>query len=194
MRSIYISLYSLLLMVGLFGSKAQYRSASMFRLVKRLIKPLVSRAITPFLLEERANIISNPYITAKLLPLQGARSCHVVLKSSSTLSNSNIKESLPVPPKELWQGYGEEYLSTGRRDMSTMLEVLEKAGASPEAFDRVLDLGCAAARMLRFYPYSSGKSELWGADVDARHISWCQQNLGPPFRFLTNTTSPLHHH
>ena len=71
-----------------------------------------------------------------------------------------------------------------------MLEVLKKAGATPETFDRVLDLGCAAARMLRFYPYSSDKSELWGADVEARHISWCQQHLGSPFLFFTTTTSP----
>ena len=159
----------------------------MLRLLKRFIKALVFRAIRPFLLEER--IISNPYIAAKFFPLLASNSYHIVLKSSNTPS-PNLKESLPVPPKELWQSYGEEYLSTGRRDMSTMVEVLKKAGASPETFDRVLDLGCAAARMLRFYPYSSDKSELWGADVDARYISWCQQHLGPPFLFLTTTTSP----
>jgi ubiquinone/menaquinone biosynthesis C-methylase UbiE len=170
----------------------------MFMLAKRLIKPLVSRAILPFLLQERENIVSNPhivsnpYIAAKFFPLQGSNSYHIVLKSSNTPSPS-LKESLPVPPKELWWGYGdteEEYLSQGRRDTSTMLEVLKKAGASPETFDRVLDLGCAAGRMLRFYPHSSDKSELWGTDVDASYISWCQQHLSPPFLFFTTTTSP----
>ena len=50
--------------------------SAMFMLAKRLIKHLVSRAINPFLLQERANIVSNPhiisipYIAAKFLPLQ----------------------------------------------------------------------------------------------------------------------------
>jgi ubiquinone/menaquinone biosynthesis C-methylase UbiE len=170
----------------------------MFMLVKRLIKPLVFRAIRQFLLDERAHISStlsitaNPYLAAKLIPLQGSESYHIVLKSSGSPA-SKLKESLPVPPKVLWLGYAdteEEYLSDGQRNMAAMLEVLKKAGATPETFDRVLDLGCAAARLLRFYPHSSDKSELWGADVDAKPISWCQQHFGPPFRFLTTTTSP----
>ena len=44
--------------------------------------------------------------------------------------------------------------------------------------------------MLRFYPRQAGKSELWGVDINARYINWCQNNLSPPMRFVTITTVP----
>lgn len=161
-------------------------------MVKNWLKRLVYKAIRSFLLEERANIISNPYISAKLYPLQGIKPHHIVPKKShGFLAVTN--EYLPVPPKELWEGYGEteeEYLSSGRRHVSSMMEILRKAEASPESLHRVLELGSAGARMLRFYPYSQGQSELWGVDISARHITWCQQHLSPPFLFATTTTFP----
>jgi hypothetical protein len=68
---------------------------------------------------------------------------------------------LPVPPPELWEGYGRtdaEYLMGGKAHTARMLEVLVAAGVTPGALRRVMDFGCAAARMLRFYPHSDGQS------------------------------------
>jgi ubiquinone/menaquinone biosynthesis C-methylase UbiE len=31
---------------------------------------------------------------------------------------------------------------------------------------------------------------MWGVDINARHINWCQLNLRPPFSFATTTTAP----
>jgi len=93
----------------------------------------------------------------------------------------------------MWEGYGEtpdQYMASGRDHMTRMLEILSAAGTSPEAFEKVLDFGCAAGRMLRFYPESPGTSERWGMDLKASTISWCQQNMSPPFLFATNTTAP----
>ena len=102
-------------------------------------------------------------------------------------------ERLPVPPMHLWEGYAstpEEYLEGAQHEMTTMLAILSKAGASPQELTRVLDFGCAAGRMLRFYPRSEGTSELWGVDINAKHINWCQLNLSPPLSFATTTTAP----
>jgi SAM-dependent methyltransferase len=74
--------------------------------------------------------------------------------------------------------------------METMLSILERVGESSQTLTRVLDLGCAGGRMLRFYPYIPGESELWGVDISARHITWCQHNLSPPLLFAMSTTSP----
>ena len=52
----------------------------------------------------------------------------------------------------------------------------------------VLDLGCGGGRMVRFFPRSEG-SEIWGADVHAEQIVWCQRNL-PGINFVTVTTAP----
>jgi len=51
--------------------------------------------------------------------------------------------ALPVPPQELWLGYGrtpEEYLAKGKRDVDKMQEVLAKADVELAACPRILDL------------------------------------------------------
>ncbi len=56
--------------------------------------------------------------------------------------------------------------------------------------DRVLDFGCAAGRMLRYFGGVADRNEVWGVDIRAEHIAWCQEHLSPPFRFATTTTHP----
>jgi SAM-dependent methyltransferase len=132
-------------------------------------------------------LLKNPYVVGKFYPLQG-RSAEYIVPKPAIRSSS---EDLPVPPIDLLQGYSPEaHLRTGRSDMETMLGILEGVGESPQTLTRVLDFGCAAGRMLRFYPRIPGRSELWGVDISAKHITWCQQNLSPPLLFATATTSP----
>jgi SAM-dependent methyltransferase len=61
---------------------------------------------------------------------------------------------------------------------------------APETITRILELGCAAGRMLRFCPRTSADAELWGVDIKAAQIAWCQEHFPPPFRFATTTTLP----
>lgn len=44
--------------------------------------------------------------------------------------------------------------------------------------------------MLRHFPGRAGDRELWGLDIDAVPIAWCQEHLSPPFLFATVTTEP----
>jgi ubiquinone/menaquinone biosynthesis C-methylase UbiE len=95
---------------------------------------------------------------------------------------------LPVPPREMWLGY--QYLVDGKRDVDTMLKIV---GASDFAFkpgDRILDLGCAAGRMIRQLQPLADTCEIWGTDINAEHIFWCKRNLSPPFHFATTTKVP----
>jgi SAM-dependent methyltransferase len=159
-----------------------------------MLTRMVYKAVRPYLarLLPAADIILNPYISGKLIPLQATKAYSIIThRGSPAVRVSN--GTLPVPPKELWEGYGdteEEYLSCGHQDMASMLDNLRVVGESPQALLRVLDLGCAAGRMLRFYPYIEGQSEIWGVDIKAKHICWCQQHLNPPLLFATTTTMP----
>jgi SAM-dependent methyltransferase len=95
---------------------------------------------------------------------------------------------LPVPPREMWLGY--HYLIDGKRDVETMLKIV---GASDFAFKqghRILDLGCAAGRMIRQLQPLAETCEIWGTDINAEHILWCKRNLSPPFHFATTTKVP----
>jgi SAM-dependent methyltransferase len=135
-------------------------------------------------------ILSNRYVAGKLLPSNPTGRYHLLLKAADSREHDS---HLAVPPKEMWEGYGfneKEYLGSGLKHLTAMLEILENAGANPQSLKRVLDFGCAAGRMLRFYPHNNDGSELWGADINAKYVGWCQQHLSPPFLFTTITTLP----
>lgn len=156
------------------------------RLIYKMIRPYIARLLAD------TSIIYNPHISGKFFPLQENKA-HYIVTHIDTVTNQASNGAFPVPPKDLWEGYGdtqEDYLSCGRKDMDSMLKILKKTGESPQTLSRVLELGCAAGRMLRFYPYSSSQSEIWGVDIKAKHICWCQQHLSPPFLFATTTTMP----
>jgi SAM-dependent methyltransferase len=155
------------------------------RALRRVIRPLFNELLDP------AAIHANSYVSSKLYPIADESTGHVQLCPGAPISGPG--ERLPVPPMHLWEGYAstpEEYLEGAQHEMDIMLAILSKAGASPQELTRVLDFGCAAGRMLRFYPRSEGRSELWGVDINAKHINWCQLNLSPPFSFATTTTAP----
>src|SRR6185503_803779 len=158
------------------------------------LKRFLRRVLSGFLNEQRTDIndiIANRYIAGKLFPLDTG-SYHLLPKPSANRRQDSHVD-LPVPPRDLWEGYGmteQEYLASGRRHVTVMKEILEKAGAAPEDLYKVLDFGCAAGRLLRFYPYKPGSSELWGLDINAKYISWCQSHLSPPFLFATTTNLP----
>ncbi len=104
-------------------------------------------------------------------------------------------DSRPVPPQETWisDKFGktpEEYLDIGRRDTQQMLDILGRAGASPEELGHILEFGCGDGRMIRWLEHLADGREIWGTDIHAGRIMWCKQNLGAPFRFLTTTTVP----
>jgi SAM-dependent methyltransferase len=158
------------------------------RRARKLAEPFVEK------LMRNPGIVSNAFVSAKLMPLEAekvfAGKTHAVIGRPMTAPHTD--GGLPVPPQELWEGWGEvleHYLDSGKEDVAAMLAVLEDAGVDGEDLKRVLDFGCAAGRMLRFLPRHD-QSEYWGVDIKARHIAWCQEHLSPPFFFAASTTFP----
>jgi SAM-dependent methyltransferase len=119
------------------------------------------------------------HVTGKLQPLR-AQGGPVVVRRG---------EAGSVPPQNLWVGYAdtdEDFLADGRKDMDSVVALLARNGVAQPIV--VLDLGCAAARMTRHFPRSQ-ESEIWGADISAPHIDWCQRHL-PDLNFVTVSTAP----
>jgi ubiquinone/menaquinone biosynthesis C-methylase UbiE len=100
---------------------------------------------------------------------------------------------LPTPPDRLWVGYGptlEIWLNSGKEHVATMRKLLADSGYDFEPGHRILELGCAAGRMMRWLNDVAPKCEIWGTDLDGDHIVWCKQHLSPPFHFFLTTTNP----
>lgn len=108
----------------------------------------------------------------------------------STPIADTCENGLPIPPQNLWIGYGktkEKYLDSGKKDVESMLLLLSKTNFLLTPEKRVLDFGCGAGRMIRNIQQAG---EVWGADISADHIYWCKENLNPPLKFFTSTTLP----
>jgi SAM-dependent methyltransferase len=150
--------------------------------VRRFMKRAERRALSG------RGILANRYIAGKLVPLEEAKLYGVVMRPSAR----DPSDDFPLPPASLrrrWAAGAEDYVQGGRRDVKTMLETLCDAGISPESIGRILDFGCAEGRMLR-HLRDDVPRELWGVDINAERITWCQQHLAPPLRVATTTTMP----
>lgn len=121
-------------------------------------------------------------------PYKGGEENFIITNDS--LESDLCDKGLPIPPQNLWIGYGktkEKYLDSGKKDVETMLSLLAKTDFSITSQKRVLDFGCGAGRMMRNIDQAG---EVWGTDISADHIYWCKQNLNPPLRFVTSTLLP----
>jgi SAM-dependent methyltransferase len=130
-------------------------------------------------------ILRNPYVDGKHIPLGDG------VRRAKRDDSAGSDDGLPIPPQHLWEDYAttpDAYVESGRTDVEAMLAVLQAGGANLDKAKRVLDLGCAGGRMLRAFP--RGDRELWGVDISAPHIAWCEANLCPPMQFATTTTLP----
>jgi SAM-dependent methyltransferase len=108
-------------------------------------------------------------------------------------STSHPMSPFAVPPRELWAYYctsAESYLVSGREDTETMSKLLADSGAPVEQAGRILELGCAGGRMLRWLTHLAPETQLWGVDIWSTAVMWCQDHLSPPCHFLTNTMVP----
>jgi SAM-dependent methyltransferase len=136
--------------------------------------------------------MADPCLAAKFHPYRPDLDSYVLWKSRANGAGSG-EQPLPVPPPEYWLGYGtapEEYLRSGQEDVETMKRILRSSSFSLEATRRILEFGCASARMLRWLHDLAGSRELWGVDMIDALVLWCQQHLTPPFRFTTVTNFP----
>jgi SAM-dependent methyltransferase len=166
-------------------------------LVKHAVKGLLRRPAEALLasapsLAARidARVAANPALAAKYDPYQERHSSYLVPLATTDGAHS---ADLPIPPRELWMCFettADEYMSSGRTHVEAMRKILAASGFAFESGRRVLDFGCAAGRMIRWLREEADACEIWGADIQARHVLWCQQHLNPPFHFVTTTTIP----
>ncbi|GEM_PF-763686 len=130
----------------------------------------------------------------KYYPTSGQAPSYILAKPISSGKNPQTgKWQFPVPPQEIMLVFTEneeKYLNSGKTQVQIMLNVLRESGYFIKTGSRILDFGCASGRILRELADLSEICELWGTDINADCIAWCQQNMSPPFHFFVGTTMP----
>src|SRR5262249_35950762 len=53
-----------------------------------------------------------------------------------------------------------------------------------------LDFGCASGRILRHMFYQAQTPEIWGCDINRRHVEWVSAHLPGEIRVFQNTSLP----
>lgn len=88
--------------------------------------------------------------------------------------------------------YAPDFLDSGYDMLAAMDSVLTRHNAPLSSHRRVLDLGCGCGRVIRALGHTtkSNAIELFGVDVDAEAIRWCQSHYGDLAKFSTTTPEP----
>jgi SAM-dependent methyltransferase len=144
----------------------------------------------------RKIIWEDPSVSAKFYPYLRDETAWVIHKPPDQSDIEIGDDGLPVPPQRLWYGYWKnstEYLASGRKHFKAMMDILYASGFLFDEKQRTLDFGCGAGRIIRCFKRCfanlSGECEVWGVDIDAERILWCQQHLSP-IKFIATTTFP----
>jgi SAM-dependent methyltransferase len=157
----------------------------------KLLSRLDPRIFKSFRSKVSECTFDDPHFAAKFFPYQPRLRSYILPKC--TRGNQDVGTNLPIPPQGLWLDYAktpEEYLINGQRRMDQTREILGTTGLKLEPGNRILDFGCASGIMLRWFLDLAETGEAWGVDIFGPAIVWCQQNLSPPFKFVTTTSFP----
>jgi SAM-dependent methyltransferase len=103
-------------------------------------------------------------------------------------------DKFPLPSKCDREGYhGDrhyDYWLSGLKDYLSIKQILVRYGTSLGGPAAVLDFGCASGRVLRHFLCHEPGIEIWGTDVNFRHIEWIRKFLGPSPRVFQNSLLP----
>lgn len=100
----------------------------------------------------------------------------------------------PLPATADREGYHAErhfdYWLSGLEDFARVCAALERHGRALAAPFALLDFGCASGRVLRHFLCQVRGLEVWGADLNERHVAWLLQHLPRALRPFQCTALP----
>ena len=101
------------------------------------------------------------------------------------------RDTYPIPAASDREGYNPNYNArffiTGLADHLKILAAAKKYEVNIESY---LDFGCASGRVLRHFCAQSEIPNLWGTDINGRHIRWLNDYLPPRLKVVHNNCVP----
>lgn len=93
--------------------------------------------------------------------------------------------------RELYHGERHyDWWLSGLLDYLKITSVMDKYGKPLKAGDAFYEMGCASGRVLRHFAAQPGGLNVWGSDINNRHIEWMRLNLPENIKIFQNTILP----
>jgi SAM-dependent methyltransferase len=124
---------------------------------------------------------SNPKRLATLEPLLGDR----------VLKELIAKDTYPLPCSDdrerYLPGYDGQYWLSGLEDYLKIEQAANRYGVNARS---VFDFGCASGRVIRHFATQSNIPEIWGSDINRRHIRWLYEFMPQSIKPIFNNCIP----
>jgi SAM-dependent methyltransferase len=110
------------------------------------------------------------------------------------LTSYVAEDTYPIPATADREGYygsrHYDYWLSGLKDYLGIKQAAHKCGVLLTEGSRVLDFGCASGRVLRHFLCHEEGLDLWGVDINLRHVEWIRRFLPPSVKVFQNTILP----
>lgn len=97
------------------------------------------------------------------------------------------KDTYPLPCGDDREKYSvrsdARYWYTGLVDYMRVIKTAQKYRVN---VNRMFDFGCASGRVIRHFAIHSDISEIWGSDINARHIRWLCEHMPKTVKPIAN--------
>lgn len=134
--------------------------------------------------------LNNSFFPCKTLPINYNNNKYLLTNSQE---DCIIIDDEPYPTIYLTENYGsslEEYRDSGKTSAKGICECVKTYLEKKQSIS-ILDWGCASGRVLRFLNECLDcDTDIYGCDINANHISWCQKHLNNKGIFTQCTTLP----
>lgn len=101
------------------------------------------------------------------------------------------KDTFPLPRTEDREGYYGphhfSYWASGYRDSRLLRECCERLGVTLRDY---LDFGCASGRVIRHFATHVGGVNVYGCDINRRHVEWVSAHLPESITVFQNHSIP----
>jgi SAM-dependent methyltransferase len=150
--------------------------------VRGRLQPYIDRSVDERIRIQLGGTLEN---AAAIIPISPAASTIVTPRSVGQPDLAPV--DMPLPPRDLWEVEA-SYLEDGERHVEVMREALTGAGWDGEG--AVLDFGCGAGRLTRWWAADAKQRPVWGVDINAPAIDWARAHLSPPLDFAVCSSLP----
>jgi SAM-dependent methyltransferase len=116
------------------------------------------------------------------------------VKMERSIAEYMKSDGFPIPSPHDREGYfggrHYHYWLSGLKDYLSLKEGLDEVGNPLRESSAILDLGCASGRVLRHFACHEKELDLWGADINTRHVEWVRRFLAPSIKVFPATIVP----